>query len=111
MQSIYKNCSLFLFFDFLNLSLIIAVGKNFVSWSGPRADFVVSEMDLVKEVMSGDKAYPKIDIEGLVKTLLGDGLVTTNGQKWANQRKLANHAFHADNLKVSFYFVIKLFLH
>lgn len=45
--------------------------------------------------------YPKIEMStGFVKVLLGDGLVTAKGKKWAKQRKLANQVFHAESLKV-----------
>ncbi|KAK2983894.1 hypothetical protein RJ640_008053 [Escallonia rubra] len=75
-------------------------GKNFMYWYGPRAQLVVTETELVKEIMNNrDKSYPKADTEGFLKKLLGDGLVTTEGEKWAKLRKLANHAFHAESLK------------
>ncbi|KAL2519233.1 Cytochrome [Abeliophyllum distichum] len=38
-------------------------------------------------------------IKGVVKKLLGDGLVVAEGEKWSKVRKLANHAFYAENLK------------
>ncbi|KAK2983900.1 hypothetical protein RJ640_008059 [Escallonia rubra] len=79
---------------------INAYGKNFMYWYGPRAHLVVTETELVKEIMNNrDKSYPKADTEGFRKKLLGDGLVTTEGEKWAKLRKLANHAFHAESLK------------
>ncbi|KAK2981278.1 hypothetical protein RJ640_006979 [Escallonia rubra] len=79
---------------------INAYGKNFMYWYGPRAHLVVTETELVKEIMNNrDKSYPKVDTEGFRKKLLGDGLVTTEGEKWAKLRKLANHAFHAESLK------------
>ncbi|KAH7834713.1 hypothetical protein Vadar_018878 [Vaccinium darrowii] len=31
--------------------------------------------------------------------LLGDGIVVTEGEKWMKLRKIANHAFYAENLK------------
>lgn len=82
-----------------------------MTWFGPRADFVVTEVDLVKEIMNKDNAFPKTDTQGLVKTLLGDGLVTSKGQKWANRRKMANHAFHAESLKVCFYTSVAFYLY
>lgn len=78
------------------------LGENFVNWNGSQADFVVTEVGLVKEIMNNKGEYPKT-LTGIAKTLLGDGLATCNdAQKWAKQRKLANYAFHADSLKVSF---------
>lgn len=63
----------------------------------------MTEPELIKEVLNNkDKAFPKPATEGFFKKLLGDGLVTTEGEKWAKQRKLANYAFHGDSLKVQF---------
>lgn len=39
--------------------------------------------------------------EGSAKKLLGEAIITNEGEKWAKVRKLANHTFHADSLKVS----------
>lgn len=74
-------------------------GKNFLNWYGPRAQFVVTQVDFVKETMIKDQAYPKMDPEWFAKKLLGDGIVTSKGKKWAKHRRLANHAFHAESLK------------
>ena len=50
-----------------------------------------------------DNAYPKPEPANYAKKLLGDGLVTSEGEKWAKMRKLANSAFHAERLKVISY--------
>ncbi|XP_039162916.1 cytochrome P450 CYP749A22-like [Eucalyptus grandis] len=36
---------------------------------------------------------------GDIKKILGDGLVATEGKKWARQRRLAHLAFHGESLK------------
>ncbi|XP_057485842.1 cytochrome P450 CYP749A22-like [Actinidia eriantha] len=75
-------------------------GKNFLFWRGSRAQLVISESKLVKEILNNkEKAYPKTETEGYLKKLFGDGLSTSEGEKWEKQRKLANHAFHAHSLK------------
>ncbi|XP_050237848.1 cytochrome P450 CYP749A22-like [Mercurialis annua] len=75
-------------------------GKNYVSWIGSRPQLIVTEPDLVKEALCNKhEMYPKPKFESYMKQLFGDGLVTTKGDKWHRQRKLANHAFHGDNLK------------
>ncbi|KAI3919589.1 hypothetical protein MKX01_018412 [Papaver californicum] len=75
-------------------------GKNHLSWIGPRPQLFVSEVELIKEIMNDkDGVYPKTKSEGYFKKLLGDGLVSAQGKKWIKQRKLANHAFHAESLK------------
>ena len=50
-----------------------------------------------------DNAYSKSDNGNYAKKLLGDGLMTSEGEKWAKMRKLANSAFHAERLKVISY--------
>ena len=68
----------------------------------------MTEPEFIKEVLNNkEKTYPKRETEGYVKKLLGEGLVTIpEGEKWGKRRKLANHAFHAEGLKVSLSFII-----
>ncbi|KAK3222802.1 hypothetical protein Dsin_009827 [Dipteronia sinensis] len=75
-------------------------GKNFIIWYGHRPQLVVMEPEQIKEILNNkDGSYPKSKLEGYAKKLLGDGLVTSEGEKWFQQRKLANHAFHGESLK------------
>ncbi|CAI0463454.1 unnamed protein product [Linum tenue] len=77
-----------------------AYGKNFVFWMGPEPILVVTEPELVKVVGNdAEKVYQKLESEGYIKKLFGDGLVTSRGEKWAKMRKLVNHAFQGDSLK------------
>lgn len=81
-------------------SWIKLYGMNFLSWYGPQAQLVITEPELIKEVLSNkDGAYPKSVIQNYAEKLLGDGLVLSQGKKWLKMRKLANHAFHAESLK------------
>ena len=85
----------------LLLFIFIGTGKNFLIWSGPKAQLVITEPEFVKEILNNrEKSYPKMDTVGYVKKLIGDGLATSEGEKWAKLRKLANHAFHGESLKV-----------
>ncbi|KAL7240715.1 hypothetical protein ACSBR2_006379 [Camellia fascicularis] len=75
-------------------------GKNFLSWYGPRAQLVITESELAKEILNNrEKAYQKVDTEKYLKKIFGDGLLTSEGEKWVKLRKLANHAFRAESLK------------
>ncbi|XP_024018246.1 cytochrome P450 CYP749A22 [Morus notabilis] len=75
-------------------------GKNFLQWDGPQAQLVITEAELIKEVLNDrDGVYSKGKGKAFFKKLLGDGLVISQGEKWAKVRKLANHAFHAESLK------------
>ncbi|KAI3842450.1 hypothetical protein MKX03_035057 [Papaver bracteatum] len=75
-------------------------GKNFLCWFGPQPTLFTTEIEFIKEVLNNkDGVYLKRESEGYVKKLLGDGLITIEGEKWIKQRKLANYAFHAESLK------------
>ncbi|KAI3407382.1 USP domain-containing protein [Psidium guajava] len=78
-----------------------AYGRNYLSWHGTQAQLVITEPELIKEVLvNREKTYPKAPAQYFVKKLLGDGLVTTNNEeKWAKQRRLANYTFHGESLK------------
>ncbi|KDP41343.1 hypothetical protein JCGZ_15750 [Jatropha curcas] len=53
-------------------------GKNYISWLGPRPRLVVTEPQLVKEILNNkDEMYPKPEFESYMIKLFGDGLVTT----------------------------------
>lgn len=86
-------------------------GKNYLNWYGPQAQLVVTEPELIKEILNDKEgAFPKREPEAYMKKLLGDGIITTLGEKWFNLRKLSNHAFHAESLKVFFSTVFCFFL-
>nr|POE95536.1 11-oxo-beta-amyrin 30-oxidase [Quercus suber] len=75
-------------------------GNNYLQWFGPKAQLVVTEPELIKEIMNNrDNNYPKPETAPYTKKLLGDGLGTSEGAKWAKMRKLANSAFNAESLK------------
>ncbi|XP_055809866.1 cytochrome P450 CYP749A22-like [Solanum dulcamara] len=75
-------------------------GANFLYWYGLQPELVVTEPELVKEILSNrNNNYPKIDLEGFSKKLFGDGVASSKGEKWVKMRKLANRVFHGESLK------------
>ncbi|XP_020533619.1 cytochrome P450 CYP749A22 isoform X2 [Jatropha curcas] len=75
-------------------------GMNFLLWYGARAQLTVTEPELVKEILNNkEETYCKIGFQDYIKMVLGDGLVLSTGEKWLKMRKLANYAFHGENLK------------
>lgn len=75
-------------------------GPNVLHWIGPQAFLYISETEMIKEILNKTEAgYPKLEAEEFEKKLLGEGLATSRGEKWAKARKLANHEFHGDSLK------------
>ncbi|XVF43275.1 hypothetical protein PTKIN_Ptkin02bG0027300 [Pterospermum kingtungense] len=88
-------------------SWINLYGKNYLSWGGSRPQLFITEPELVKELLkSSEREFPKRttrerkkNVNDFTKKLLGDGLLTSDGNKWAKKRKLANHGFHGESLK------------
>ena len=57
---------------------------------------------MIKEVLNGkERLYTKTEPDMFLRKLFGDGIGVSRGEKWAKMRKLANHAFQAESLKVS----------
>ncbi|TYH91061.1 hypothetical protein ES332_A13G092100v1 [Gossypium tomentosum] len=81
-------------------SWINKYGKSYLSWNGCRPQLVITDPEIVKEVLrNSEKAFPKGKPTNFFENILGEGLVTTESEKWARQRKLANYAFHGESLK------------
>ncbi|OMO72108.1 Cytochrome P450 [Corchorus olitorius] len=82
-------------------------GKNYLSWGGNIALLHITQPELVKEVLKNSvRIFPKRTSkerershDNIIDKILGNGLVTSEGEKWAKQRKLANFAFHGESLK------------
>ncbi|KVI11455.1 cytochrome P450 [Cynara cardunculus var. scolymus] len=80
-------------------TFLLSAGKNFVYWHGPVAMLVVSEPVILKEIMSNREiSMGKQDMGPIIKKMVGEGLISSKGDKWAKQRKIVNHAFHAERL-------------
>ena len=93
--------------------LTLTTAMNFLQWYGPQAQLIITEPELVKQILSNkDRSYPKTKVSSEIKKLLGDGIVLSEGEKWVKLRKLANHAFHGESVKVNscfcFEFIMKL---
>ncbi|KDP41353.1 hypothetical protein JCGZ_15760 [Jatropha curcas] len=81
-------------------SWIKLYGPNFLNWYGLQAQLVVTEPELVQEVLNNKEgAYQKKIIQNYAEKLFGDGLVASKGEKWLKMRKLAHQAFHGESLK------------
>ncbi|OMO72112.1 Cytochrome P450 [Corchorus olitorius] len=90
-------------------SRLNSYGKCHLSWRGSIPELYITEPELVKELLKsndGSGVFPKMtsrerkkNKEDFLIKLFGDGLVTSQGEKWVKQRKLANYAFHGESLK------------
>lgn len=86
----------------------IGVGMTFLHWNGTQARLVVTEPELIKEILNNkEKKYVKIVFQEFIQRLLGHGLVLSIGKKWLKMCKLANHAFHAESFRVSLVYVVE----
>jgi len=63
---------------------------------------MLAHPDAVEQVLrSGQGNYPKGSVYDGARLLLGDGLVTSEGELWRRQRTLANPAFRPANMQFS----------
>ncbi|CAN1313162.1 Cytochrome P450 CYP749A22 [Linum perenne] len=76
-------------------------GRNFAFWIGPKAQLVLGEPELIKEILSNKEGvFTKAKLfSSFLQKIFGDGIVMAEGEKWAKLRKLANFALHGENLK------------
>ncbi len=66
---------------------------------GPRRMLVVNHPDLVEEVLvTNNRHYIKHFALRMAKSTLGNGLLTSEGDFWRRQRRLAQPAFHRERI-------------
>ncbi|KAG4210098.1 hypothetical protein ERO13_A02G023100v2 [Gossypium hirsutum] len=81
-------------------SCVNRYGRIYLAWDGNRPELVITEAELVNEVLKHSATtFPKRKPTFFLTGLFGNGLVTALGEKWVKQRKLANYAFHGESLK------------
>ncbi|KAL2455885.1 Cytochrome [Abeliophyllum distichum] len=81
-------------------SWINTYGNIFLFWNGSRAELVVTQPELVKELFNNNHTYPRtVADDKYFRKLTGDSIVACEGEKWVKRRKVANQAFHSENLK------------
>ncbi|XP_073156892.1 cytochrome P450 CYP72A219-like isoform X2 [Henckelia pumila] len=76
-------------------------GNESFVWMGPKAKVIITDTDLIKEVMSNNYTYLKQSSPKypMMKKLLS-GLALHEFDKWAKHRKIINPAFHLNKLKL-----------
>ncbi|KAL4184715.1 hypothetical protein AMTRI_Chr10g226880 [Amborella trichopoda] len=85
-----------------NKEVRLMIMDVFLCWLGTRPQLVVTEPELIREIINNKKGdFQKPKKNPIVKRLLGDGLVLADGEKWVRHRKLANKAFNGESFRVT----------
>ncbi|KAM3359238.1 cytochrome [Capsicum galapagoense] len=81
-------------------SWIKLYGRNFLIWHGSEPELIVTDVDMIKEILNNKEgAYVQRKFGGPLLDLFGNGLPFSEGQKWSKLRKVADYAFHGQSLK------------
>ncbi|KAL4192629.1 hypothetical protein AMTRI_Chr06g195170 [Amborella trichopoda] len=81
------------------IKMVENYGKICLSWFGLVPLVIVTEPELVKEILSNKYGhFEKPTPDPLIK-LLALGLAAEQGEKWARHRRIINPAFHLEKLK------------
>ena len=74
-------------------------GSNSFIWLGPYPAVIILDSESIREIMVKYNLFQKPHFHPLGKYLI-QGLVASEGKKWAKHRKIINPAFHLEKLKV-----------
>ncbi|XP_057792321.1 cytochrome P450 CYP72A219-like isoform X2 [Salvia miltiorrhiza] len=75
-------------------------GNESFFWTGPQPVIIITEVELIKEVLAKYPVYHKVKESNPLTKLFARGLVNYEEDKWAKHRKIINPAFHLDKLKL-----------
>ncbi len=67
---------------------------------GPKPSFVVGSPDLIKEIfLTGRNVFLRRDMFDKLRPVLGNGLLSIDGQKWRQKRRIMQNIFAGERLK------------
>jgi PHYB activation tagged suppressor 1 len=77
-------------------------GRTFLFWVGPIPAICSTDLELVKEVLTDRTGvFQKDYLIPVLKLLIGNGIILSNGDVWKRHRKLVLPAFSHEKLKVT----------
>ncbi|TKV95906.1 hypothetical protein SEVIR_9G393500v4 [Setaria viridis] len=75
-------------------------GRTFLFWVGPIPAICSTDLELIKEVLTDRTGmFQKDYLIPVLKFLIGNGVILTNGDEWKRHRKLVLPAFNHEKLK------------
>ncbi|XP_075154386.1 putative cytochrome P450 313a4 [Haematobia irritans] len=79
--------------------LAVKYGKNVIEYSGPQIFFATSDPETIKNILTSKLCISKSDVvyNGFAHAF-GNGLISSQGEHWIRQRKIANTSFKNSNL-------------
>ncbi|KAL8092485.1 hypothetical protein AgCh_034675 [Apium graveolens] len=84
---------------FNNTILYFLAGKKSFLWLGPKPLVYITDPDLIKEVLNKINNFQKPRGGNPLTKLIANGLLSAEGDKWAQHRKIMNPAFRSEKLK------------
>ncbi|XP_075154387.1 putative cytochrome P450 313a4 [Haematobia irritans] len=79
--------------------LAVEYGKNVMEYTGPHLFFITSDPETIKNILTSKLCISKSDViyDGFAHAF-GNGLISSQGEHWSRQRKIANTSFKNSNL-------------
>src|SRR5688500_10653300 len=75
------------------------LGDGVSALMGPVSCYVVNHPELVRQVMQSHRVYNKQTLSYVrLRQILGLGLITSDGDYWLRQRRIAQPAFHRQKI-------------
>ncbi|KAL2496997.1 Cytochrome [Forsythia ovata] len=84
----------------LFLKTLEEYGTDSFIWLGPKPSVIITDPELIKEVLTKIYIYQKPQNMNPLTKLLAQGVVSYEEDKWAKHRKIINPAFHTEKLKL-----------